>query len=185
MANSTDKPFVIENTIFRDDRGYFQELYRFNRQDNKFKETRFVQDNVSLSKIKGTVRGLHMQCLDSSQTKIVSCIRGKIFDVAIDARPSSKNYGRHYTIELCAELGNQFYIPAGFLHGFQTLTDDCMVFYKCSQEYNPFSEVTVKWNDQDLSVPWPFPYSNVFSEKDSAGIAFKKLAAVLDEKSKM
>lgn len=159
--------YIIEPTIFEDERGYFYE--KFN--EKKFHEltglpTHFVQDNVSKSSY-GVLRGLHLQKGEHAQAKLVSCLEGKVFDVAVDLRPDSPSFGQWFGIELSDENKLQLYIPRGFAHGFSVLSSTAIFAYKCDNYYNKESESGVIWNDKDLDIDWKLPLSDVIlSEKD-------------------
>ena len=150
-----------------DKRGYFSESY--NKQ--KFLEYGvshdFVQDNYSLSVKEKTLRGLHFQAPPHAQAKLIKCIRGKIFDVAIDIRLGSPSFGKWKSYLLSAENGSQLYIPIGFAHGFLTLDKNTEIAYKCSDFYCPQSEGALHWNDPDLGINWPLDDDPLVSEKDN------------------
>jgi dTDP-4-dehydrorhamnose 3,5-epimerase len=145
---------IIETRKFKDSRGYFFESFN----EEKYSELigqpiHFVQDNVSIS-AKNVLRGLHFQTPPFAQGKLVSVIKGSVLDVAVDIRKNSKTYGKHQSIVLSAENGLQFWIPPGFAHGFLALEDDTVFSYKCTNYYNPESEDSLRWNDQDLAIDW-------------------------------
>ena len=145
--------YIIEPTVFGDDRGYFMETY--NKKD--FEEIgltyEFVQDNQSKSK-KGVLRGLHFQT-ENSQAKLVRCISGEVFDVAVDLRLGSKTYGKWEAVILSGENKKMFMIPKGFAHGFLVLSDEAEFTYKCDDYYNPKAEAGILWNDEDIGIKWP------------------------------
>ena len=145
--------FVIEPTVFKDERGYFMETYN----QNDFKEAGldmvFVQDNQSMS-VKGVLRGLHFQ-KQFPQGKLVRAVRGTVFDVAVDLRTSSETYGKWFGVELSAENKKQFYIPEGFAHGFLVLSDEAEFAYKCTDFYHPGDEGGLAWNDPEIGICWP------------------------------
>ena len=159
--------YIIEPTILEDDRGYFYE--KFNEQ--KFEELtglngHFVQDNISKSSY-GVLRGLHLQKGNYSQAKLVSCLEGKVWDVAVDLRTDSPTFGKWFGIELSAENNLQFYVPRGFGHGFSVLTETAVFAYKCDNFYNKESEGGVLWNDHELNIDWKLPVSDIIlSDKD-------------------
>jgi len=128
----------------------------------------FVQDNQSYSARAGTLRGLHFQLPPHAQAKLIMVLRGRILDVAVDVRRGSSSYGRHVSVEISADSGQQVYIPVGFAHGFLTLTDDVLVMYKVSDYYAPACDSGVRWDDSDIAIPWPMRASDlIVSEKDS------------------
>ena len=126
---------IIEPQLFKDDRGFFYESYNKNNLD-KVINVVFVQDNESKSN-KGVVRGLHFQAPPFEQTKLVRCVSGKILDVAVDLRTNSKTYGKSFSIELSSENNKQLFVPKGFAHGFQVLSEEAIVNYKVDNYYNP------------------------------------------------
>ncbi len=138
-----------------DTRGFFSETY--NRRDFAALGIglEFVQDNQALSAPAGTVRGLHYQLAPAAQAKLVRVTRGRIFDVAVDIRRGSPSFGKFASSELSAEEWNQLYVPAGFAHGYCTLTADTEVIYKVSDYYNPVHERAIRWNDPAIGIPWP------------------------------
>lgn len=154
---------------FADSRGWFSETWNAAKlAEAGFRET-FVQDNQSYSRERGTIRGLHCQIAPFVQGKLVRCVRGAIWDVAVDIRQGSASYGRHVAAELSAENGAQLWIPGGFLHGFCTLTPDAEIAYKVTGAYDKDSERGVIWNDPDLAIDWPVaPEAAVLSDKDAA-----------------
>jgi dTDP-4-dehydrorhamnose 3,5-epimerase len=161
---------------FEDSRGYFTELYNEKLLADAGEPVRFVQDNFSLSRKKGTVRGLHYQNPPRQQAKLVRVSRGRILDVALDLRPSSAFFGKHIFRELSVENGEQIFIPAGFAHGFCTLENDTEVVYKVSDFYDPQTEQGVLWCDPDLNISWPVsPPQATVSEKDAKLPLFKDM----------
>ena len=157
---------VIEPTVFRDARGYFVETYNYNDFKAEGLDMVFVQDNQSMS-VKGVLRGLHYQ-KQFPQGKLVRCVRGTVFDVAVDLRTSSKTYGKWYGVELSAENKKQFYIPEGFAHGFIVLSDEAEFAYKCTDFYHPGYEGGLAWNDPEIGVEWPIEEGMelIISDKD-------------------
>ena len=175
---SIEGVYVIEPTVFGDDRGYFMETY--SRKD--FAEigitTEFVQDNQSKSK-KGVLRGLHFQ-KENTQAKLVRCISGEVFDVAVDLRPGSKTYGNWEGVILSAENKKMFFIPKGFAHGFLVLSDSAEFSYKCDDVYNREPEGGLKWDDKDIGILWPEvkgmkPEEYLTSEKDGKWPSLEEL----------
>ena len=161
-----DGLYVIEPTVFKDERGYFVETY--NKQDMEAAGLNmdFVQDNQSMS-VKGVLRGLHFQ-KQFPQGKLVRVIRGAVFDVAVDIRKDSDTYGQWFGIELTAENKKQFYVSEGFAHGFVVLSDEAEFCYKVTDFYHPGDEGGIAWNDPDIGIEWPIPEDMklILSEKD-------------------
>ena len=164
---------VIEPQLFKDDRGFFYESYNKINLD-KFINVVFVQDNESKS-IKGVIRGLHFQKPPHAQTKLIRCVSGKILDIAVDLRVNSKTYGKFFSIELSSENNNQLFIPKGFAHGFQVLSETAIVNYKVDEYYNPVSNSGIVWNDKDLSIDWNLDLKPILSSKDLNLESFKNL----------
>lgn len=138
-----------------DERGYFSELFRADRFAEHAGATVFVQENQSLSVKAGTVRGIHFQTHPFAQGKLVRCLGGAIFDVAVDLRHGSPTFGKWAAVELTSELNNQLWIPAGFGHAFCTLKPDSVVCYKVTAYYSAANDAGVLWNDPHISVQWP------------------------------
>lgn len=171
IPTDIDGLLIIEPDIFEDERGYFYESYNQKKFESLGIFPRaFVQDNQSKSK-KGVVRGLHFQKSPFSQGKLVRVIKGAVLDVAVDLRKNSKTYGNHFSIELTGDNKKMFWIPSGFAHGFSTLEDDTILFYKCTNPYHKKSEVCILWNDSDLNIDWG-GVEPIVSEKDKNGIKF-------------
>jgi dTDP-4-dehydrorhamnose 3,5-epimerase len=144
----------IEPRVFRDERGYFLEIYHQRKfRDNGICEP-FVQDNHSYSAVRGTLRGLHAQLLHP-QGKLVRAILGEIFDVAVDLRPGSPTFGKWVGEVLSGENLRQLYVPGGFAHGFCVLSESAHVQYKCTELYDPADEIVVAWNDPEIGIEWP------------------------------
>ena len=140
---------------FDDSRGWFAETFNARRFSSLVPHLTFVQDNQSLSKRPGTIRGLHFQTPPHAQAKLVSCTQGAIFDVAVDIRNGSPTYGHYVFCELSAKNGRQLFIPAGFAHGLMTLEPDTQVVYKVSDYYAPECDAGLRWNDADIGIAWP------------------------------
>jgi dTDP-4-dehydrorhamnose 3,5-epimerase len=152
-----------------DARGFFSETYSRRRFAEAGLVADFVQDNFSLSRPRGTVRGLHFQRAPFAQAKLVRVLRGAIYDVAVDIRPGSPSYGRHVAVELSADTGSAVLIPEGFAHGFCTLLPDTEVFYKVNRDYAPKHEGGILWNDPALGIDWPVEAdAAVLSDRDRA-----------------
>ena len=157
--------YILEPDRFGDNRGWFSESYNKKVFEDLGLNYDFVQDNESFSAKKGVLRGLHFQNEPYTQAKIVRCTRGAVYDVAVDIRHDSPTYGMWIGIELSEENGRQLLIPRGFLHGFQTLTDNVKFAYKCDNYYSKESDGGVMYNDPDIGVVWPIE-DPILSEKD-------------------
>lgn len=159
--------FIIEPTVFKDDRGYFFES--FNQQ--KFEKMTgqnalFVQDNQSCS-MYGVVRGLHFQKGEHAQAKLIRVISGRVLDVAVDLREGSPTFGQWFSVELTGENNKQLYVPRGFAHGFSVLEDNTVFAYKCDNFYNKASEGGIRYDDPSLNIDWKIePAKQLLSEKD-------------------
>ena len=152
---------------FGDARGFFSETFNAPRFAEAGIDLPFIQDNQSLSRERGVIRGLHCQIAPYAQGKLVRCVKGAIWDVAVDARRSSPTYGQWAAAELSAENWAQLWVPPGFLHGFCTLVPDTEVIYKVTDRYDRDSERGVVWNDPELALPWPLSEAEaVLSDKD-------------------
>ncbi len=156
---------VIEPAVFGDHRGWFSETYSKIKFSELGIDVEFVQDNHSFSAQKGTLRGLHFQLEPKAQTKLVRCTKGKILDVAVDLRQSSKTYKKWVAVELTEENKKQLLIPKGFAHGFVTLVDDVEVQYKVDEYYAPECDRSVTYDDPEIGVAWG-DIEPVLSEKD-------------------
>lgn len=159
--------FVIEPEKKEDERGFFARTWCQKEFVAHGLNPRLVQCNISYSKKKGTLRGLHYQAPPHEEAKLVRCTRGAIYDVILDLRRDSPTFKRWIALELIAESNRMVYVPEGFAHGFQSLEDDTEVFYQTSEFYHPESERGVRWNDPTFGVEWPLEVS-VISEKDSS-----------------
>ncbi|MCI7260424.1 MAG: dTDP-4-dehydrorhamnose 3,5-epimerase [Selenomonadales bacterium] len=165
--------FVLEPQVFGDARGWFMESWSQRKMHDAGIDVQFVQDNQSFSAQKGTLRGLHYQLNPMCQAKLLRCTRGKIFDVAVDIRKGSQQYGKWVGVELSAENKKQLFIPRGFAHGFITLTDDVEVQYKADNYYAPECDGNIRWDDPDIGVEWPLK-PVILSEKDSKAPLLKE-----------
>ncbi|MDH5934307.1 MULTISPECIES: dTDP-4-dehydrorhamnose 3,5-epimerase [Vibrio] len=161
---------IIEPTVFGDERGFFMETW----QQKKFEDlvtgepTQFVQDNHSKSK-KGILRGLHFQT-KNTQGKLVRVVSGEVFDVAVDIRKGSPTYGQWVGEYLSSENKRQLWVPEGFAHGFYVTSEEAEFVYKCTNYYDPSSEVSIKWNDKNIGVKWPISTLPILSKKDLEGV---------------
>jgi len=158
--------YIIEPTVFGDDRGYFMETYNYEEFKEAGLDMVFVQDNQSKSK-KGVLRGLHFQ-KEYSQGKLVRVLSGEVFDVAVDFRKNSETYGEWFGVILSEENKRQFYVPEGFAHGFLVTSDKAEFVYKCTNLYHPEFEGGIAWNDPDIGIEWPLENIEdvLLSEKD-------------------
>lgn len=163
-TNLLDALLIAPDPI-RDKRGSFARTFCERTFAARGLETRFVQHSQSVSAMKGTLRGMHYQVAPHTEVKIVSCFTGKIYDVIVDLRPDSQTYRMWQMFELSAENQHLLYIPAGFAHGFQTLTDGACVNYLISAFYEPSASTGVSYDDPALRIKWPLPVS-VISERD-------------------
>nr|WP_026166909.1 dTDP-4-dehydrorhamnose 3,5-epimerase [Novosphingobium nitrogenifigens] len=145
----------IRPRILRDDRGYFVETFRANWFSSEVAPVEFVQENQSLSMAQGTIRGLHFQSEPFAQGKLVRCVEGAIFDVAVDLRHGSPTYGQWAGATLTAQDCNQLWIPSGFAHGFCTLVPQTVVAYKVTAYYSRENDLGLAWDDPDVNVAWP------------------------------
>lgn len=161
---------IIEPRRFGDTRGWFTEVYSVSAAATQGIDCTFVQDNHSLSRPIHTLRGLHFQRPPHGQDKLVRCIRGRIYDVAVDLRLGSPSYGRWVGAELSAENGRQLFVPVGFAHGFVTLEPDTEVTYKVSDVYAPACDGGIRWDDPAIGIIWPITRGAVpeLSAKDEA-----------------
>lgn len=153
---------------FGDARGFFSEVYNRDAYAGLGIDVEFVQDNHSLSREVGVVRGLHFQSPPHAQAKLVRVGAGRVLDVAVDIRRGSPTYGRWVGVELSAEAGNQLYIPVGFLHGFAVLEPNSELLYKCSDFYAPDCDGAVRFDDPDIGIDWGIdPKAAILSDKDA------------------
>jgi len=159
--------YIIEPSVFGDDRGYFMETYNEEEFNQAGLTIDFVQDNQSKSK-KGVLRGLHFQ-KEHPQGKLVRVLSGKVFDVGVDLRADSKTYGQWQGVILSGENKKQFYVPEGFAHGFLVLSDTATFVYKCTDFYHPEDEGGIIWDDEDINIDWPLEDIEkvILSDKDN------------------
>lgn len=150
-----------------DSRGYFSETFRQDMFAENIGNFELIQDNQSLSAEIGTIRGLHFQLDPCAQGKLVRCIAGAIFDVAVDIRRGSPTYGKHVTAELTADNGHQLWVPRGFAHGFCTVEPNSIISYKVTSYYSPAHDRGLLWNDPEIGIQWPVDEGKaVLSTKD-------------------
>lgn len=160
--------WILEPRLFEDARGYFMETYRKEDFDRAIgQEVNFIQDNQSKSS-RGVLRGLHYQKGETSQAKLVRVLHGTVVDVAVDLRRNSPTFGRHVMVELSAENHRQLFIPRGFAHGFQVLSNEAVFTYKVDNRYAPEAECSIRFDDPALDIRWPIshPDEMLLSEKD-------------------
>ncbi|NEU10305.1 dTDP-4-dehydrorhamnose 3,5-epimerase [Flavihumibacter sp. R14] len=166
--------FLLKPIVFDDPRGFFFESFnqkRFN--DLVGQEVNFIQDNQSYSSY-GVIRGLHFQKGEHAQAKLVRVLKGAVLDVALDLRPHSSTFGKHFSIELSEENRLQLFIPQGFAHGFAVLSENAEFFYKCDNYYNRQSEGGILYNDKTLSIDWQLPEADILvSDKDRENPGFE------------
>jgi dTDP-4-dehydrorhamnose 3,5-epimerase len=166
IGTSIEGVYIIEPTVFGDERGYFMETYHAKEFKESGLDVTFVQDNQSKSR-KGVLRGLHFQ-YTKPQGKLVRVIKGEVFDVAVDLRNNSPTYGKWEGVILSEENKKQFYVPEGFAHGFLVLSDEAEFTYKCTDFYYLDDEGGILWNDPDIGIEWPIDDIGevILSEKD-------------------
>jgi len=167
---------LIESDCYGDNRGWFMETYNEEKFHELGIDSVFVQDNLSYSKQKGTIRGLHYQMAPYSQAKLVRCIKGRIIDVVVDIRKNSPTYGKWTYFELSEENKKMVFIPQGMAHGFITMTDEVEFMYKCDNLYNKESERSIIYNDPDINIDWDRLLegnSPILSIKDTNAPLFK------------
>lgn len=152
VATALPEVVIIEPKLFGDERGFFLETYQLDRYVENGIARPFVQDNLSRSRY-GVLRGLHLQN-PSTQGKLVSVLRGRVLDVAVDVRVGSPNFGRHVAVELSEENRRQLWVPRGFAHGFAVLSETADFFYKCDNPYSPKDEIVVRWDDPVIGIAW-------------------------------
>lgn len=159
--------FIVKLDRKGDDRGFFARAWCRRELEERGLVARIVQANVSLSRVKGTLRGLHYQIPPAAETKLVRCTRGAVYDVILDVRPDSPTWGRWVGVELTADNYTMLYVPEGFAHAFQTLTAEAEVFYQVSASYSPEHERGVRYDDPAFGVEWPEEIT-VISDKDQS-----------------
>jgi dTDP-4-dehydrorhamnose 3,5-epimerase len=166
---------IIDPRIFSDSRGSFHESFNQQRFDQLVqKNVTFLQDNHSVS-TKGVIRGLHYQISPFSQGKLVRVVSGAVFDVAVDIRADSKGFGKWVGVELTADNNRQLWIPEGYAHGFQVISDSAVFLYKTTNFYSPEHERCIRWDDPTLSIDWPIKDKPLVSDKDSEGVLLTQL----------
>jgi dTDP-4-dehydrorhamnose 3,5-epimerase len=172
---------IIDLNPIGDDRGLFIETFDTLALKNLGLETEFVQDATSVSRLKGTFRGLHFQKPPYAQTTLVRVARGRVFDVVVDMRAGSSSYGQHLALELKADDWRMLYIPRGLAHGFCTLENECHVAYKLGDHYAPGHSAGIQLTDPALGIDWPLdPAQGIISDKDRANLKLSDLGPVFD-----
>lgn len=166
-------PLISKIKKNSDLRGSYTETYNYHKYIDMGIKVTFVQEGISYSKKAGTIRGLHFQNHPKAQDKLVRCNKGEIFDVVVDIRVGSPNYGKWLGYQLSEENGRQLFIPKGFAHGFCTLKPKTEIIYKFSDYYAPETEDVLLWNDPDIGVKWGIDTDVIISEKDEKGTLFK------------
>jgi dTDP-4-dehydrorhamnose 3,5-epimerase len=167
--------------LYHDERGAFAETWREDLMEAAGLRRRFVQDNHAVSNVAGTIRGLHFQIGRAAQDKLVRCVRGSIFDVAVDVRRGSPSYGKCVSAILSAANWTQLYVPTGFAHGYCTLEDDSEVLYKVTAGYDPAAERGIIWDDPGLGIEWPIVSGSMsISDKDRRWPPFDNLPAYFE-----
>lgn len=167
VETELDGAFILNPKIIRDERGYFMESFNEHTFEKiTGQKIHFVQDNQSYS-TKGVLRGLHYQCGEYAQAKLVRVLQGEVWDVAVDIRPESPTFGKHVGVLLSGENQKQFFIPRGFAHGFIVLSDTATFFYKCDNYYNKENEGGIIYNDAEIGIDWQMGKDSlIISDKD-------------------
>jgi dTDP-4-dehydrorhamnose 3,5-epimerase len=173
LATTLPGVLLIEPAVHRDERGFFLEVFHQAKFETQGLPVRFVQDNHSSSR-RGTLRGLHLQTREL-QGKLVRCIRGEVFDVAVDVRRGSPAFGSWHGETLSADNFRQLWIPPGFAHGFCVLSETAEIEYKCTALYDPSSEVTIAWDDPEIGISWPVT-EPILSARDATAAPLAALA---------
>ena len=168
---------IITPDVFGDHRGFFMESWSEHKMEEAGLHYNFVQDNHSMSSVKGTLRGIHFQKGDKAQAKLVRCVKGAVLDVAVDLRHESPTYKQWVAVELSAENKKQLMIPRGFGHGFVTLTDEVEFLYKADNYYAPKADGGIRWNDPEIGVDWGVE-NPILSAKDEKNPFLKDLGEV-------
>lgn len=156
---------LVKPKVFGDNRGFFMESYKKSEFALNGINVEFNQDNHSKSSSQ-VLRGLHYQANPYGQAKLVRCVKGRIYDVAVDIRPKSPTFGKYVKVELSEENKFMLYIPSCFAHGFVVLSEEAELIYKASGEYNPQADRGILWNDKDINIDWGIDFEPILSEKD-------------------
>lgn len=165
---------LVKPKVFGDNRGFFMETYKKSDFTQNGIAEEFNQDNHSKSSAH-VLRGLHYQAKPYGQAKLVRCVRGRIYDVAVDIRPNSKTFGQYVKVELSEENKNMLFIPEGFAHGFVVLSEEAELCYKASGEYNKEADRGILWNDKDINIDWEIDFEPILSEKDKVQFTLKEI----------
>ena len=165
---------LVKPKVFGDNRGFFMESYKKSEFFENGIAIEFNQDNHSKS-TKGVLRGLHYQAYPHGQAKLVRCSKGRIYDVAVDIRPTSPTFGKYVKVELSEENKHMLYIPIGFAHGFVALSEEVELLYKASGEYSPQADRGLLWNDKDINIDWDIDFEPLLSEKDKIQPTLKEI----------
>jgi dTDP-4-dehydrorhamnose 3,5-epimerase len=175
-----DGLFILEPSVFEDDRGFFMESYNKEKLYSLGIDYTFIQDNHSKSSY-GVIRGLHFQNPPYAQTKLIRVLQGSILDIVVDIRKSSSTYGKSFSIELSAENKKQLLVPKGFAHGFSTLSETVEILYKCDEYYNKLAEGGLLYNDPSLKLDWGINSGmEILSEKDLIYTPFSEFKSEFD-----
>jgi dTDP-4-dehydrorhamnose 3,5-epimerase len=165
--------YLIEPERFEDERGFFAPSFSEREFQARGLASRFVENNVSYNRRRGTLRGLHYQAAPHGQAKLVRCTRGSIFDVAVDLRPNSPTFRKWVSVLLTQENRLMFYLPGDMAHGFQTLEDDTEVFYQVSDFYRPDAYMGLRWDDPAFGIKWPLLDERIIIKRDESYSYFK------------
>ena len=165
---------LVKSNVYKDCRGFFLEGYKKSDFIKNEIDCEFVQDNISVSSAR-VLRGLHFQSGEFAQAKLVRCLCGKIYDVAVDLRKDSSTFKKYLRVELSAENGYSLFIPRGFAHGFVVLSESATLHYKVDNEYNSSAEGGILWNDSDINIDWGIEFEPILSEKDMLLPTFKEI----------
>ena len=172
IQTEIDGVWLIEPTVYGDQRGYFMESFKQQEFEQHIGRVNFLQDNESKS-VFGVLRGLHYQQGEYSQAKLVRVIKGTVLDVAVDLRTASPTFGKHISVELSEDNKRQLFIPRGFAHGFLVLSESAEFLYKTTDYYNPSAERCIRWDDPDLAIDWQLDAAPQLSAKDKVGALLK------------
>ncbi len=165
---------LVKPKVFGDNRGFFMETYKKTEFATNGIDVEFNQDNHSKSSTH-VLRGLHYQAKPYGQAKLVRCVRGRIYDVAVDIRPNSETFGQYVKVELSEDNKQMLFIPEGFAHGFVVLSEEAELCYKASGEYNKDADRGVLWNDKDINIDWEIDFAPILSEKDKIQPTLKEI----------